>query len=98
MPKERIGRHNAESLGYVAERIGSLHAQVLVQKELLAMMPVDAVEVAREASLEQGLARLTAWSDSLRDAIHVAKLISLRTPKRPVSESADGREKPKKTK
>lgn len=96
MPKETSGTHTAESIGHVAKRLEEIVAQLQVAKSLLELPPtIESVDVPREAARELGLQRIGAWADSVRDAVHAARLNSLRNGKL-LSDSPGNRKKPSK--
>jgi len=98
MPKESTGNHTAESVEHVAVRLEQIAEQLRASKIVMEITPpLTTVPVTRETSLKVGLAGMQSWADALRDAVHAARLDSLRSNGvAPVSDSPAKRDKRRK--
>ena len=68
--------YTPSGLAAVLETLGKIVADIKTSKELMELKPIlDSVRVPYESSRENGMKRLRAWADSLRDATHEAKRV-----------------------
>ena len=92
MPAEKHRDHSLETIAYTLKRVEDIKARIISAQMMIEAENLQVLSVPREPSRSQGLQRLTAWCDSLRDAVEEAMDAKLSA----VSDSPSKPEKPRK--